>query len=143
MLFRSLLTSCLRILDAAKDPATPYLLVQFLWRYLDMSGTAPDPDECGRCGRRREEKEAMTYSRGTLGFLCSGCAGDLSGEASVPLSPGALGYLRYSGRVPVEKACEAVLDGPSLPALKRAVLFLIQDMAGGTLNSIRTGAGIL
>lgn len=140
----SLLTGCLRLLDRAAETKTPYLLIQFLWRYLNMSGNAPEPDECSRCGHPRGEGEGLVCLRGTLGFLCPECAeGSAAEGSSVPLSPGALGYLRYSRGVSVEKAADASLDAGSLAGLKRAVLDLVQDMAGGTLNSIRTGAGVL
>ena len=135
-----LLTGCLRLLDAGRDEAATRLMVQFLWRYLMLSGAAPDTQGCAGCGRPREA--SLVFTRGGHGFFCPACASS-PGDAAVSLSAGALGYLSYSTRVPLEKAAEASLDAASLAAVKTALFFLAEELAGGPLNSIRTGAGVL
>jgi DNA repair protein RecO (recombination protein O) len=139
----SLLCAGLRLLDSCKEEASPRLLVQFLWRYLALSGAAPDTQACALCGRPRDPGGAFVYRRGASGFFCPACAGEAGGELAVSLSAGALGYLRYSRTTPLEKAAEASPDKASLAALKKVLLFLTEDLAGAPLNSIRTGGGIL
>jgi DNA repair protein RecO (recombination protein O) len=137
----SLLRGSLRLLDARAETASPLLLAQFLWRYLELSGAAPDTESCAACGRPRES--VLVYRRGAAGFFCPACAGASGGELAVSLSAGALAYLRYSRATALEKAADASIDGESLTALKKALLFMAEDLAGGPLNSIRTGAGVL
>jgi hypothetical protein len=81
-----------------------------------------------------------------LGFFCNDCCHDWAGDSDgggVFLSAGALAYLRYSRNLPLEKASVCGADAASFAALKKALLFLAEDFAGGPLNSIRTGKGIL
>ncbi|MCL1817939.1 MAG: DNA repair protein RecO [Spirochaetaceae bacterium] len=138
----ALLTGCLRLLDAGREEAVPRLMAQFLWRYLALSGAAPDTQSCAGCGRPRDASGGLVFTRGSHGFFCPACASS-PGDAAVSLSAGALGYLSYSTRVPLEKAAEASLDAASLAAVKTALFFLAEELAGGPLNSIRTGAGVL
>jgi DNA repair protein RecO (recombination protein O) len=137
----SLLRGSLCLLDACAEETAPRLLVQFLWRYLGLAGCAPDTQSCAGCGEARGERSGLAYRRGEPGFFCRGCAGDSGGL--ICLSAGALGYLAYSQELPLEKAAACVLDAASFAALKQALLFLIEDLAGGPLNSIRTGKGVL
>ena len=138
----SLLALCLRRLDAAREEEVPRLLVQFLWRYLILSGAAPDTAACCGCGRQREASGALVFTRGGGGFFCPACVPHRGG-AVLSLSAGALGYLAYSTRVPLENAVSTSPDDASLAALKSVMLFLIEDLAGGPLNSIKTGADVL
>ncbi|MDR1932927.1 MAG: DNA repair protein RecO [Spirochaetales bacterium] len=145
----SLLRGSLRLLDGCTEETAARLLAQFIWRYLELAGASPDTDACSGCGRRRAEGEGLVYRRGAAGFFCPHCAGDSGGEdrtqgfGTVNLSAGALGYLRYSRGVSLEKAAEAAPDASSFAALKKALLFLAEDLAGGPLNSIRTGSEVL
>jgi DNA repair protein RecO (recombination protein O) len=138
----SLLRQCLRLLDTCVEAKAPQLLVQFIWRYLGLAGLAPDLRECAGCGKLRGEAESFVYRRGASGFFCADC-GQPAAPGSVDIPSGALEYLRYSGNVAVEKAADVSLDAGSFSSLKKALLFLAEDLAGGALNSIRTGAGVL
>ncbi|MDR1315977.1 MAG: DNA repair protein RecO [Spirochaetales bacterium] len=137
----SLLLESLRLLDACTEDSASRFLVQFLWRYLELAGAAPATDVCAGCGETRSENQGLVYYRGASGFFCRECAA--SSRESVFLSAGALGCLRYSRGLPLEKAAACSPDAASFAALKKAMLFLAEDFAGGPLNSIRTGKGIL
>jgi len=138
----SLLSGSLRILDTCKEDVSPRLLVQFLWRYLLLSGAAPDTDACAGCGAAAASG-GLAYKRGVAGFFCPACAGSGGAEQPLSLTAGALAYLRYSKNTSLEKAAGASVDEASFASLKKALLFLIEDLAGSPLNSIRTGAGLL
>ena len=137
----SLLHGCLRLLDGSSGGKTTRLMVQFLWRYLELSGAAPDTQACTGCGRPRESSEALVFTRGGQGFFCAACAS--GGPAAASLSAGALNYLAYCARFPLEKAADVSLDAGALAALKTTLFHLIEELAGGQLNSIKTGAGVL
>ncbi|MDR1626135.1 MAG: DNA repair protein RecO [Spirochaetia bacterium] len=139
----ALLRGSLRLLEACAEEAAPRLLVQFLWRYLGLAGCAPDTGACAGCGEARGENRGLVYRRGVSGFFCRGCAGAPGAGGLVPLSAGALNYLAYSRGLPLEKAAACAPDAASFAALKQALLFLAEDFAGGPLNSVRTGKGIL
>jgi DNA repair protein RecO (recombination protein O) len=140
----ALLQESLRLLDTAPEERISLLLVQFLWRYMELSGSAPGLEECSRCGKLRGDRDMLLYYRGAQGFLCDECAGPAAaGEGLLALSPGAVRYLEYSRNLSLRKAAEIDLDAGSLSVLKMTMLALIEDLAGSPLNSIRTGAGVL
>jgi DNA repair protein RecO (recombination protein O) len=140
----TLLREGLRLLDTARESDAGLLLVQFLWRYMELSGSAPGLEDCSRCGKSREDRESLYYYRGAQGFLCGECAvTPAANDSGFTLSPGAVRYLGYSGKLSLSKAAEVNLDDLSLSGLKKTMLALVEDLAGSPLNSIRTGAGLL
>ncbi len=140
----SLLLSGLRFLDSCPEEAVPRLLVQVLLRYLDLSGTFPELDVCGLCGRRAEEGEAFLYRRGGHGLLCPRCAsGAAFPEGDAAFSQGAVRYVAHTRPLDLRRAAAVELDPASFSGLKKALFALAEDLAGNPLNSLRTGAGIL
>jgi len=142
----SLLLSGLRYLDSCPEGAVPRLLVQVLLRYLDLSGTFPELDVCGLCGRRTEESETLLYRRGGHGLLCPRCAaggGSASPEDGSAFSQGAVRYVVHTRPLDLRRASAVELDPASFSGLKKALFALVEDLAGNPLNSLRTGAGIL
>lgn len=140
-----LFTSSLRCLNETAESRTGLVLIQFLWRWLEKAGNGPALDECFLCGRRRESREPLYFRPGGHGLFCEGCAGGASSAALAEfrLSPGALGYLRHTLRISLEKALFIDLDSESLGGLRRTALGMIQDLAGTPFQSIRTGVGLL
>ena len=139
----ALLSGSLRILSSAGEEASSWLLVQFLWRYLQLSGAAPDTNTCSACGCSSVDAAGLVYRRGSGSFFCQTCAGSRSGEQPLELSVKALSYLRYSQGIPLEKSLSICPDETSVSSLKKVFLYLVSDLAGGQLNSIRTGTGVL
>ena len=135
----SLLLAGLRCLDACPEETVPRLLVQVLLRYLELSGTFPELDACGRCGRPREERESLYFHRGGLGLVCFQCSAGDGPECTA----GALKYVLHTGRLDLVKAAAVELDASAFTGLKRTVLALAEDLAGAPLNSVRTGVGVL
>ena len=135
----SLLLEGLRRLDACPEEAVPRLLIQVLLRYLELSGTFPELDVCGRCGKPREEREPLYFHRGGQGLVCLHCSNGEGPECSA----GALRYVLHTLGLDLTRAAAVDLDAGSLAALKRVVLALAEDLAGAPLNSVRTGLGVL
>jgi DNA repair protein RecO len=163
----TLLHESLRLLDIHAEETASRLLPLFIWRYLEIAGAAPDTEACAGCGKIRAANGGLVFQRGASGFFCHNCAGvseanaleagvseanvkanalktnASEGKSAVFLSAGALGYLRYSRNVSLEKAAASAADAASFAALKKVLLFLAEDFAGGPLNSIKTGTGVL
>jgi DNA repair protein RecO (recombination protein O) len=137
----SLLLESLRLLDGCAEERASWFLVRFLWRYFELAGTAPDTDVCAGCGEARGENQGLFYRRGDTGFFCRECAGGSPGAVFLPAD--ALRCLRRSGGLSREKDAARDPDASSFAALKKVMLFLAGDFAGGPLNSVRTGKGIL
>ena len=132
----ALLVQSLRALDSAErfEPVT----VQFLWRYLSVSGLQPDLEECAACGAPPAAMRAWDASHG--GFLCDACVQTIDRAA---LTAGAAAYLRHSGTLSFPQSLDIGLDAASMTNAKRMLYRIVQDVAETPLNSLRIGGGIL
>ncbi|TVR02842.1 MAG: DNA repair protein RecO [Spirochaetaceae bacterium] len=132
----SLLVESLHALDATTgfEPVT----VQFLWRYLGVSGLQPDLDECAVCGAPLSAGRAWDASHG--GFLCPACAQTAD---RAELTAGAAAYLRHSGTLSLSDSLHIRLEAAALSNAKRVLYRIVQDVAETPLNSLRIGGGIL
>jgi DNA repair protein RecO (recombination protein O) len=123
----------MRLLDSCAPRREPYITVQFLQRFLVISGFAPDTTACDRCGARFNDGSSASYEPCSNAFLCRLCAT----TASLPLSAGALRYLHATESLPLDRAVEIGLDDGSLEALREYLLQAIQGILQDTLKSIR------
>lgn len=106
--------------------------IQFLWRYLGLSGFQPDPDRCAASGALLAPDEAAAYSYGNGGFVHLDRAP--TGARSLPA--GALQYLRYSRRNDFAAAAAAAVSAASRNALMAWLLELTQENLGFRLRSL-------
>jgi DNA repair protein RecO (recombination protein O) len=137
-LFR-LLHQALALLDDADESHARLLSVQFLWRYLEITGYQPELHGCSRCGRMIPDAEGASYSAREGGFICRTC-----GIPELPtLSPGARRYLAFTGGVPVEQAVRVGLDEGSRVQLTAMLYEFIQDVIESPLKTLAGGEGIL
>ncbi len=128
-----LFTDCLRALDPASAPQARSVTIQFLWRFLALSGYAPDTSSCDRCGKRLGPEQAAFFEASGSAFLCGGCAR----PSSIALPAGARRFLAASERLPVAEAVEVRLEGRSFGALEKCLLAAVQSVLEGELKSLR------
>jgi DNA repair protein RecO (recombination protein O) len=128
-----LFRDCLRLLDASDARRRPYLTLQFLWRFLSLSGYQPRIDACDSCSRPLPAGEGGWYSPSSNAMLCRQC----SHAGCDPLTAGGLRYLEASGRLSVAEASEIRLESESLAALVRALPRMVQAVLEGELTSLR------
>jgi DNA repair protein RecO (recombination protein O) len=129
----TLFTGCLRLLDPSDAPPAPYLTVQFLWRFLCLSGYVPDPKSCNRCGSRLDAEAVSFFEPSGSVFLCGRCAR----PSSASLPAGARRYLGASERLPLAEAAVIRLEGESLRQLETCLLAAVQSVLEGELKSLR------
>lgn len=134
-----LLVEGLTLLEAIPEDQTTELLIQFLFRYLSYAGIAPPMDHCSICGKERSTRDPLHYHPGSVEVFCKECARP---EDEI-LPPGSIQYLLYTRSLSLSKALQVRLEGPSLQALKRYLLSSIQNLALGTLQSLRASEGFL
>ncbi len=142
----ALLLAALRVLDNADDCSA--VTIQFLWRYLELSGLQPDLGGCASCGRQLPHGTSRRYHARHSGFLCRECAaaapepGAGAAEA-ITLSAGAAAYLQHTGALEFPAALGVGADRALLGNAKRMLYRLAQDVAEAPLNTLRIGGGIL
>jgi DNA repair protein RecO (recombination protein O) len=125
---------CLLALECLSERPTaagvPLVTLQFLWRYLGFLGCRPDPGRCAASGSRLEPDEAVRYRADLGGFTA---------EAACPgaIPAAAMEWLRYTGRIGFEAACQVGLEPEGRNLLLRLCLDLAAEQIGGRLQSLQ------
>lgn len=125
-------SSSMQLLDRSEDIEA--LLIQFIWRYLGMTGFQPEIENCGECGRRIERGESLYMENGQ--FVCEKCAGSYGGPR---LSPAARNYLIHSASLPLQRTAGVVLNPAERGELKRLLCIFIEDVIGQPLAILQKG----
>jgi DNA repair protein RecO (recombination protein O) len=127
------------LLDAIDEGKVHYLVIQFILRFLHLTGFQMETDGCAACGRVVGEKEGLFFLRRGRGFVCAACRK----EAGIEFSPGARAYLKKTLPLAPAGACKIELAANTLIALKTLVYLLVQESIEKELNSLAVGKGIL
>ena len=134
-----LLIACLQLLEKHREEKVPYVSVQFLWRFLHLSGFSPDLDTCDMCGRHLGPEETAFLSPRSVGFNCERC----SENGTYRLNPGSRRFLAATSGRRLEEAMRFSLSEGSLPELKSVLYEIVQRVLEFRLNSLVCGQGIL
>jgi DNA repair protein RecO (recombination protein O) len=128
-----LFRDCLTILERGNDRDAPYVTIQFLWRFLSLSGYQPDIECCERCGARLATGRAAYYSVQSNSVLCAACGGSF-GDL---LPAGALRYLAANQELPLDRAVEVRMEPEGLRALTETLPRMVQSVLESELTSLR------
>jgi len=134
-----LLAEALRLLDRASAGRELTLSLQFLLRFLAVSGHRVDPEQCARCQLAFDPQGPFYLCREEGAFVCSACAG--VEDPSLPV--GARRYLVRTLALPLAPAAAVGLEQASLAALRGALYTLVQASLDAPLNTLQCAAGIL
>jgi DNA repair protein RecO (recombination protein O) len=80
-----LLADALAALDTASVADEPFIVVQFVFRTLDLNGFLPRLNSCGRCGKIVDETAAVVFHRPSREIVCSACTSGRDGPFGVTL----------------------------------------------------------
>jgi DNA repair protein RecO len=111
-------------------------LVQFLLRYLALSGFQPDFEACPVCLRGYREGETLGFNTAMLSPCCSEC--DDTG-LSRPLPPNARAYLRDSAKVELKEAMTYQVSEVQTGRILRYLTRLAQNCLGVSFKSLSSG----
>jgi DNA repair protein RecO len=129
----ALLLECLRLVDKADPRDAQYLTIQFLWRFLALSGSQPDVEHCESCGTSLGESAAGFYSPRSGSVLCEGC----SAPEHLRLSAGARRYLAAGSVLPLAEAAALRLDARAFHSLREALFGITRAVLEGDLATVR------
>ena len=133
--FYTLLKETLAYLDSAEQRSIDNLVLQFVWRFLLYSGTKPELNSCGTCGRIISVEESAFYSRREGNFVCGTCA--LEGYQEI--TPGGRAFLNHIESYTLRGSISTTLDNKSRLELKRILLRFLQDNLEYNLKSLMAG----
>ena len=137
-LFR-LFVECLECLNTCAEQDEPYILVQFLWRFLSISGFRPDLNLCHECSKNITASHPLYYEKSLVLFSCGECARDKSSL----LNPGIRIYLDKSLHLPVKKALAIKIEKNAIESLKKITYHIVESHLETRLNSLKSGEGII
>ena len=129
----TLLRDALTLLDTCSSARMECTVIQFLWRFLILSGMNPELNYCGRCGRQVGLDELLVFSQEENLFVCSRC----SPEGNFTLNGGGRKYLAYTSRQTFEGAVTTGLVKSSVHPLRQLLLVMIQNFLEYPLNSLK------
>jgi len=125
-----LFRDCLALLEHAVPKLAQCLTLQFLWRFLGLSGYQPDISACESCGVPLGEGGAR-HLPNAHGFRCPACA-----PAGTSVPAGALRYLGATQRMSVPEAALVGLDDHARATLRDILLSIVQSVLESSLASI-------
>jgi DNA repair protein RecO (recombination protein O) len=131
-----LLSESLRLLNSMENGKVVFVLIQFIWRFLGITGFQPEISQCTNCGRELDGPGNLFFSEAESGFLCGSCGA--SGNL-VQIPRGALMYLKHTSGTNLEGALKVSLDSRAASALKRMLLSLVQGIVEYPLNTLKKG----
>ena len=135
----NLLYESLNIINNISEEKIPYVSIQFIWRFIYLSGYNPALDTCANCGKILVSNEPMYLPHDAGMFYCAGC----SKESSLILSPGSRMYLLNTIKKPPHAAVKITMDDKSVSGLKEILYTLIQRILEMELNSIKCSEGYI
>lgn len=136
-----LLVDCLSYLNAASSDGADRVSVQFLWRFLDLSGSQPSLTLCACCGEAVSDRDSVVYVAGE-GF-CAGSHGCTDVAGHTAWSSGARMYLRHTSALTVAEAMRVSPPPGATVTLKRVLYQMIQEHVESPLKTLQSGAGII
>jgi DNA repair protein RecO (recombination protein O) len=131
-LFFHLTSKTLEVLNSVNAHAVPYVIIQYLWKYLDAAGFSPDISCCRECGKSFENEAAMCYSTGEHGFFCSRCAG----AETIKLPRGGVIYLLHTRKMDLQNALRVETEGDTVKILIKILTDYIESILEEPLQSI-------
>jgi len=119
-----LLRESLSLCEQASPETARSLSMQFLWRYLVLTGNAPDLDRCAECGRSIGADEPLALAGGEGAALCLSCAG----PTAVEVPQAGRRYLAHTARLALADALRVRLDAADESSLRAVLLGLVQGI---------------
>lgn len=126
-------------------------LVRFLWRFLSLSGVQPDPTECTSCKKhfltRKTQGDKVSYTGAEYSvtensFICSDCKTPDKNTLFF-LSDTAMSYLCAITELSSAEARTWPLTEKAVQEIKALVFFLVENAAGKSLKTLKTGNNLL
>ncbi len=136
----NLFVRALSILDAVLKPGMlVFVSIQFLWRFLKVTGYLPSFRTCSKCGRVIENDEEIFYSPVDGSIVCGLCRN----ENQVPLTMGARAYIKKTGDMELGDAIEIGLENESVISLKNFLYLMVQKQLDLSLKTLESGVNFL
>ena len=133
-----LFSSGLDLLESAAEDAVSAVNCQYLWRFMSSEGYRSDLEECSSCGNELRETSPVYLSE-DADLMCGGCAS----RGAALVSTGVIRYLRYTEKLPFDRAVMVGLTADLERAAKGFLLHRIQHIIETPLMTLESGRGMI
>ena len=133
----ALLLGCLLALHVSDQEVQRGLSIQFIWRYLGLSGLQPDLHVCAACDHPLAPSAAGYLSEGNGDIRCVDCAA----PADPAFSPGARAYLSHTDKLPPARAAAVRMQDDR--GLHAVLCRMIQNALEVPLAALQVGMGVI
>jgi DNA repair protein RecO (recombination protein O) len=123
----------LKNLGKIRDDEADYILIQFFWRFLVITGHRPDLKHCYHCGNVFLEPLRIYSLKGIPGFVCKQCRKN----DTVQLYPGMIKYLENTEKLPLSQALCYKIAKESEIELKEVLSGVVETCIETPLQSIK------
>ncbi len=134
-----LLHEALAELERRPGSESELVSIQFVWRFLRISGMQPDLEHCAITGEFLAEGEPVYYSPAEQGF----CSREVASEHMAAWQPGALAFMRHTAAVPLPQALRTIPPAGATARIKRVLYAILEEHIDSPLNTLKSGSGIL
>lgn len=131
-----LFAQSLSILNKAEKGDQNLILIQFIWRYLGISGFQADIENCSECGKSFIDTETVLFDERDNEIVCSNCRTKMD---MLQFTTGSLKYLRYTSTLALDKSMKIGLDNKSVDTLKHILFVMVQGIVEYPLNTLKKG----
>ncbi|MBN2534321.1 MAG: DNA repair protein RecO [Spirochaetales bacterium] len=128
-LFLSVLQTLGRICDDEAD----FILIQFFWRFLLITGHRPDFTHCHHCGTSLPTTSGIYSIKGIPGFVCTSC----KHPGAIQLNSGMIKYLENTEQLPITQSLCYKIAKESETILKEVLSAIIETCIETPLQSLK------
>lgn len=127
-----LLHDSLVLIDKINENNIQFILIQFLFRFINHSGITFNFKTCPFCDKKLDENSSIFYLYTENNFSCGDCVKD----PNILIPKGAIKYIEMSSNLDIIKSVNIRLEKESFRVLKTVLLNLIQSLLETRINSL-------
>ncbi|MBQ7613295.1 MAG: DNA repair protein RecO C-terminal domain-containing protein [Spirochaetaceae bacterium] len=114
-----------------------HAILRFLWRVIYANGLAPELLYCASCGHEFISDKSISYFNTVeSSFFCSNCISITESKYFFSLSDESRNFLSAIIMLKPSESRKIILNETSKQELKTFLFFLIQQLVGGTFNTL-------
>ncbi len=135
----NLLGQTYSLLEMPQTCPTDVVIIQFIWRLIEILGLTPDLIDCPVCERKYADDEILFFNTAIHAPCCGNCADvDVQG-GEMALGPGARRYLVFTSAMELQEAVGVPLSETATQRIRLYMLRYASNIAGGGLKSLAGG----
>jgi len=134
-----LILDVLRLIDVCAEDRLPYIAIQFIWRFLALTGFSPDLNTCGLCRKGLNPDRPFYFLKNGAVFVCGNCGK----STRLELSPGVRRYVANTEHLPPAQAVKIGMQTDAMLVFKVVLYACVEALLNAELVTLKTGEGIV